>query len=92
MRSVLSKVMWVGRATVFLVGLAVVLALLFGVAAAALAGTGIGATFSLGKLNSVNALSRLVGINDGVMLSVDNDSAGSKATALALITKRGSRP
>jgi hypothetical protein len=35
-RSVVGKVMWVGRATVFLVGLAVTLALVFGVATAAL--------------------------------------------------------
>jgi hypothetical protein len=32
LRSVVSKVMWVGRATVFMVGLAVILALLFGAA------------------------------------------------------------
>ena len=36
-RSVLGKVMWVGRATVFLVGLAVILALVFGVATSAFA-------------------------------------------------------
>ena len=35
--AVVSKVMWVGRATVFLVGLAVILALVFGTATAAFA-------------------------------------------------------
>jgi hypothetical protein len=54
LRSTLSKVMWVGRATVFLVGLAVILAVVLGVATAALAGTGVGAAFNLGKLNTVN--------------------------------------
>ena len=36
-RSVVSKLMWVGRATVFLVGLAVILALVIGLASAAVA-------------------------------------------------------
>ncbi len=39
-RNMASKVMWVGRATVFLVGLAVILALVFGVATMALGATG----------------------------------------------------
>ena len=39
-RSVFGKVMWVGRVTVFLVGLAVILALVFRVASVALAGMG----------------------------------------------------
>jgi hypothetical protein len=34
-KSTVSKVMWVGRATVFMVGIAVILALVFGVASAA---------------------------------------------------------
>jgi hypothetical protein len=55
------RVMWVGRATVFLVGLAVVLALTVGVAFTALAGSGVGARFDLGKTNTVNAVSKLVG-------------------------------
>ncbi len=39
-RSVAGKVMWVGRATVFLMGVAVILALLFGVASTAFAHKG----------------------------------------------------
>ena len=42
MKAIASKVMWVGRATVFLVGLSVILAVVLGVAATALAGTGVG--------------------------------------------------
>jgi hypothetical protein len=38
-RSAASKVMWVGRATVFMVGLAVILALVLGVATTALGAT-----------------------------------------------------
>ena len=76
-RSTVSKVMWVGRATVFLVGLAVILALLFGAATTALAGTGVGATFNLGKTNSVGALSSLVGSTASSMLKIDNNGAGT---------------
>ncbi len=57
-RSAASKVMWVGRATVFLVGLAVILALVFGVATTALGATG--ANFILGKANTADAVSSLV--------------------------------
>jgi hypothetical protein len=46
--SLLKNVMWVGRATTFLVGLAVILALMFGVATASLAGTGAGGDLQSG--------------------------------------------
>src|SRR5918999_4615379 len=58
LRSAASKVMWVGRATVFLVGLAVILALLFGVASAALGANG--NPFLLGRENVASQVSRLV--------------------------------
>jgi len=41
LKSATSKVMWVGRATVFVVGLAVILALVLGVATAAFGANGI---------------------------------------------------
>jgi hypothetical protein len=47
--SMVSKVMWVGRATVFVVGLAVIVALLFGVATTALGANG--DFFKLGRSN-----------------------------------------
>jgi hypothetical protein len=50
LRSAASKVMWVGRATVFLVGLAVILALVLGLASVALGTTG--QNFILGKANN----------------------------------------
>lgn len=68
----------------FLVGLAVIVAVVLGVATAALAGTGVGDTFNLGRLNTVNQISRLVGSTDSPMLHVDNNSAGANATALDL--------
>jgi len=52
-RSAASKVMWVGRATVFLVGLAVILALVLGAATTALSATG--GNFILGQPNSADA-------------------------------------
>src|SRR5215212_519377 len=88
LRTAVSKVMWVGRATVFLVGLAVVL----GVATAALAGTGVGAAFNLGRLNTVNQISRLVGKTDAPMLRVDNNATGTSATALDLQVEAGHAP
>jgi hypothetical protein len=91
-KQVFSKVMWVGRATVFLVGLAVMLALVFGVAVTALAGTGVGATFNLGKTNTVNAISKLKGSVDGASLLIDNTSTGANATALSLHAEPGKAP
>ena len=91
-RSAARKVMWVGRATVFLVGLAVIVALILGLTTAALAGTGVGDTFNLGRLNTVNQISRLVGSTDAPMLRVDNNSAGTHATALDLRVESGHTP
>jgi hypothetical protein len=71
------RVVRVGRATVFAAGLAVVVALVLGVATTALAGTGVGATFNLGKVNGVNALSTLAGSTASSMLKVDNNGAGT---------------
>ncbi len=92
MISFFSRVFWVGRATVFLVGLAVILAVVLGVAATALAGTGVGDPFHLGKLNSVNAVSRLVGSVDGPMLMVNNNSTRAGAHALNLQVDQGNSP
>jgi hypothetical protein len=91
-RSVASKVVWVGRATLFLVGLAVVLAVVLGLASAALAGTGVGDAFNLGKTNTVNRLSQLVGSTDNPMLRVTNKNAGADATALTLQVEPGLTP
>ena len=57
-RSVVSKVIWVGRATVFLVGLSVILAVIFGVASTALGADG--EPFLLGKRNVAPSVSKLV--------------------------------
>jgi hypothetical protein len=61
----------VGRATIFLVGLAVIIALVLSVSSAALAGTEVGATFNLGKQNTVNRLSQLLGSTDNALLRIE---------------------
>lgn len=68
LRSAVGKVMWVGRATVFLVGLAVILALLFGVASTALGANG--NPFLLGKQNFASQVSKLIKRGDGPALSL----------------------
>ena len=65
----------VGRATTFLVALAVTVALSVGLASAGLAGTGVEAAFNLGKTNTVDALSSLDGSTS--MLEVDNSGSGT---------------
>jgi hypothetical protein len=91
-RSIFSKVMWVGRATVFVVGLAVILALTVGLATTALAGTGVGARFQLGQTNTVNAITKLVGSVAGPSLQIDNNSTNANATALDLQVEAGKAP
>jgi hypothetical protein len=79
----------VGRVTVFLVGLTVILGLAAGLATAALAGTGVGATFNLGQNNTVNRLSTLVGSVTSPMLRVTNRGSGP---ALELQVRNGRPP
>jgi hypothetical protein len=67
-RSVFSKVMWVGRATVFMVGLAVILALVLGVASAAFGDDG--DFFKLGQRNVAQTMSTLVKQGPGEALAL----------------------
>ena len=60
-QAILGAVWRLGRGTATVMGLAVLLALTVGLASTALAGTGVGARFDLGKANAVNAISSLVG-------------------------------
>src|SRR5215210_6697153 len=90
--SAAKKVAWMARTTTTLVGLAIMLALVFGVATTALAGTGIGARFDLGKTNTVNQVSKLVGSVAGPSLLIDNNSTNAAATALDLQVEAGKAP
>jgi hypothetical protein len=82
------KVMWVGRATTFCVGLAVVLAVAFGVGTTALAAVP-GDPFKLGRLNTVDRLTSLAGTVAGPLLRLDNNGGGP---ALALESEAGKAP
>jgi hypothetical protein len=72
LRNAARKVMWVGRATVFLVGLAVILALVLGVATAALGANG--DFFRVGQSNFASAVSVLdkSGAGPALRLLVDS--------------------
>lgn len=87
-KTIFPKVMWIGRATVFTVGLAVTLALMLGITTTALAAVP-GDPFKLGKSNIINRLSALVGSTADAMLKVDNNGAG---TALDLRVEPGKPP
>ena len=90
LKSAVGRVMWVGRATVFLVGLAVILAILLGVATKALGATG--GNFILGKSNAANAVSRLAASVAGPALNLINNNADPAATALNLHVAPGHSP
>ena len=91
-KSVFARIWWLGRGTATAMGEAVMLALTVGLASTALAGTGIGARFDLGKTNMVNAVSKLVGNLAGASLLIDNNSANASATALDLQVQPGKAP
>jgi len=92
MGKAVKKVAWMARATTTVVGLAIMLALVLGVATTALAGTGVGARFQLGQTNTVNAITKLVGSVVGPSLQIDNNSTGAGATALDLQVEAGKAP
>jgi hypothetical protein len=72
LRNAASKVMWVGRATVFVVGLAVILALVLGAATAAFGANG--DVFRVGQSNFASAVSVLdkSGAGPALRLLVDS--------------------
>lgn len=91
-RSTVKKVMWVGRATVFLVGLTVILALVFGIASAAFGANG--GNFLLGRTNVATLITRLAGPEgvNGAMFEVQNNNAGADDTALSLKVQANEPP
>ena len=92
MSKVATKTMQIARGTALTLGVALMLALVLGVASTALAGTGVGASFDLGKTNAVNAISKLAGSVAGPSLLIENDSAAKGATALNLQVEAGKAP
>lgn len=88
LRSVLGKAMWVGRTTAAIIGLAIALAVVFGGTTMALAAVP-GDPLKLGKLNTIDAMTRLVGTNSNVLLKITNEGSGS---ALGLEVKQSAPP
>jgi hypothetical protein len=91
-KKIYERAMGIARGTALTIGVAVMMALVLGVATSALAGTGVGARFDLGKTNTVNAVSKLVGSVVGPSLQLDNNSTGAGATALDLQVEPGKAP
>jgi hypothetical protein len=72
--------------------LAVVASLTLATASAALAGSGVGGVFNLGKTNTVNAITKLTGSVAGSSLQIINNSTDAAATALDLRVASGKPP
>jgi hypothetical protein len=87
-KKVLGAAIGVGRAATYTVGLAVVLALVLGVATAGLAAVP-GDPLNLGKGNKINKLTSLAGRATGAMLRIDNNGTGP---ALDLQVEPGKAP
>ena len=89
-RMIFSRVMWVGRTAATLFGLALVMALVFGVATTAIGATG--GNFILGKANGATTVSKLTASVAGPALTLVNQSTEAAATALNISVASGKAP
>lgn len=90
-RDVMGKVAWVGRTASMVFGLALVLALMFGVAGMVFAANG--QPFILGQSNVATAFSRLTAnVPGGSALQVVNNNAAAGSRALQLSVAEGRAP
>jgi hypothetical protein len=91
-RSAVNKVVWMARATTVVVGLAIMLGLIFGVATSAFGANG--GNFILGSLNNTaTAITKLTGtVGGGPALQVSNPSTATGSTALDLQVATGKAP
>ena len=92
LRNMVSRALWVGRATSAVVGLAILLALAVGVASAAFGANG--QAWVLGQNNVANAITRLGGTEgvNGPMVRITNNDAGTDDKALSLNVQEGEAP
>src|SRR5919112_6599374 len=90
LRTMASKVAWVGRTASMVFGLALVLALILGVASVALSATG--GNFILGKANEATTVSKLTVSIAGPALTLVNQSTDAAATALNINVASGKVP
>jgi hypothetical protein len=87
-KMVISTILWLGRGAATTMGLALMLALTVGLASSALAAVP-GDPFKLGKLNSIDGISKLVGSASEAMLRINNNGSGP---ALDLRVEPGEAP
>ncbi len=90
-KKVLSGTLWLARGTATMVGFAVMLAIVLGVGTTALAAAP-GDPFKLGRSNTIDKITTLVGDVNNAMLEIENNSTGDSATALDLQVKPGQAP
>ncbi len=86
----MGKVTWMARATTTVVGLAIMLALVFGVATTAIGATG--GNFILGKANGATTVSKLTANIAAPALTLVNNSTEAAATALNISVASGKAP
>ena len=91
-RTIFSGAWWIGRVTALIVGLAVMLALVVGVASAAFGADG--NSWLLDRSNFATAITKLAGAAgvNGPMLQLTNNNADANDTALDLRVQSGEAP
>ncbi len=87
-KKILSWIWWLGKGTAATMGVVVMLALILGLASTALAAVP-GDPFKLGRTNSIDQISTLVGSASGALLRVNNNGGGP---ALDLRVEPGEAP
>src|SRR5215217_1489326 len=97
-KSVFSKVMWLGRATVFVVGLAVILAMVVGLASTALAANGANFIIGNGLADTLKNIATLPtkltmqGTNSGPALQLTQQSTNTGASGVGVTVPSGKAP
>lgn len=89
-KRIVARTLWMARGTATMMGLVVMVAVVLGIATTANAAAG--DPLKLGKLNTVNKLTQLVGGVAGPSLRIDNNSTEFGATALRLEVEPGKPP
>ena len=89
-KTIFAGIWWLGRGTATIMGLAVILALVVGVASTALGANG--GNFILGQNNVATALTKLTGNVNGSTLQVANTNPGADDSALTLSVPDGEAP
>lgn len=87
-KKVIARILWLGRGTATAMGVAVMLAVVLGVATTAL-GAVPGDPFKLGRTNTIDQMSTLIGSTSGTLLRINNKGGGP---ALDLRVEEGKAP